>query len=91
MREWLREIRGKRSQLEIANQCGVSHQMYNFIENGKRRPSVAVAKRIGAALGFDWTRLFNDGGGGREVGDGGVSPSGGQTPRAGGHTGRHCG
>jgi len=58
MREWLREIRGDRSQLDIANLCGISHQMYNFIENGHRRPSVKVAKRLGEALGFDWTRLF---------------------------------
>ena len=39
---------------------GISQQHYNYIENGKRRPSVEVAKRIAAVLGFDWTRFYED-------------------------------
>lgn len=60
MRGWLKELRGDRSQIEIAKECGISNQMYNFIENGQRRPSVAVAKRIANILGFEWTRFFQD-------------------------------
>ena len=60
MRDWLKELRGDRPQMEIAKKSGISYQMYNFIENGQRRPSVAVAKRIANVLGFEWTRFFHD-------------------------------
>ncbi len=60
MRTWLRELRGNRSQIEVAQECGISYQMYNFIENGHRRPSPEVAQRLGEALGFDWTIFFSD-------------------------------
>ena len=46
--------------VEMANLCGISQQHYNYIENGKRRPSVQVAKRIADALGFDWTKFFEE-------------------------------
>ena len=48
------------SQKAISDEIGVAQATYCNIENGKRRPSVAVAKKIGAALGFDWTRFFED-------------------------------
>ena len=59
MREWLREIRETKysSQMQAAKAVGICPQMYNFIENGRRQPSVKTAKRIAAVLGFDW-RLF---------------------------------
>ncbi len=60
MRNWLRESRGDRPQSEIAQICGISQQMYNFIENGHRRPSPEVAQKLGAVLGFNWTRFFSD-------------------------------
>ncbi len=34
--------------------------MYSKIERGEANPSVDVAKRIAAVLGFDWTRFFED-------------------------------
>ncbi|HOQ07045.1 MAG TPA: helix-turn-helix transcriptional regulator [Clostridiales bacterium] len=57
LREWLIRLRGKRSQAEVAAECGVSQQFYSAIELGERRPSVEVAKKIAAVLGFNWTRF----------------------------------
>lgn len=56
----LRKSSGK-SQAEIAQIIGITRAAYSNIENGKRRPSVEVAKRIAAALGFEWTRFYEDG------------------------------
>lgn len=47
------------TQAELARQVQVAQSMICNIENGMRRPSVAVAKRIGSALGFDWAILFD--------------------------------
>lgn len=62
MRQWLFDLRTDKriSQLQIAALTGITQQMYSNIEHGKRRPSVAVAKKIGAYLGFDWTRFYED-------------------------------
>ena len=60
MREWLRELRGDRTQKSVAIEAGIPQQLYNVIENGKRGASVAVAKKIAAVLDFDWTRFFED-------------------------------
>lgn len=62
--QWLIEIRKRKSlsQREIAENCAISRQYYNFIEHGRRRPSPDVAKRIAAVLGFadEWYRLLDD-------------------------------
>lgn len=57
--EWLKEIRDQKNktQSEISDACQISQVAYSYIENGRRRPSVDVAKRIAAALEFDWTRV----------------------------------
>ena len=34
--------------------------MITEIENGNANPSVKVAKKIAAVLGFDWTMFFED-------------------------------
>lgn len=60
MREWLRTLRGNKSQKDIADACGITQQMYCLIELGERRPSVEVAKKIAAVLGFDWTIFFEE-------------------------------
>lgn len=63
MRTWLKELRTKSSnmtQKELAARVGISRTMITEIENGKANPSVEVAKRIAAVLGFDWTRFFED-------------------------------
>jgi len=62
MREWLRELRMKNSlsQKKIAQMIEISQNYYSNIENGNRRPSPQVAKRIADILGFrdEWYRLL---------------------------------
>lgn len=60
MRSWLVDLRGERSQQELANKIGMSQSGYALIETGSRRPSVETAKKIASAMGFDWTRFFED-------------------------------
>lgn len=64
MREWLRDLRMERrlSQADIAQKAGISQQMYSFVETGNRgaKLSVCTAKAIAKALGFDWTRFYDD-------------------------------
>jgi putative transcriptional regulator len=63
MRTWLKELRTKSSymtQKELAARVGISRTMITEIENGNANPSVDVAKKIAAVLGFDWTRFFED-------------------------------
>ena len=62
MRKWLIELRKGYSQTQIAEVVGITQQMYSAIELGERRPSVEVAKKIAAVLGFKWTRFFEDDG-----------------------------
>ena len=57
-REWLINIRGDRTQLEIANVVDLSRSAYVNIELGNRSPSVEVAKKIANELKFDWTKFF---------------------------------
>lgn len=62
--EWLINIRKKNgmSQENIASKCGISRQYYSFIEAGKRGAKLPVptAKKIAAALGFEWQRFYED-------------------------------
>ena len=60
MRKWLFELRNGYTQTQIAKAVGISQQMYSFIELGERRPSVEVAKKIAAVMGFHWTRFYED-------------------------------
>ena len=60
MRKWLFDLRKGRTQAEVAKAAGITQQMYSAIERGERWPSVKVAKRLAAVLGFDWTRLYED-------------------------------
>jgi len=63
MRRWLKELRARSSnmtQKELAARVGISRTMITEIENGNANPSVDVAKKIAAVLGFDWTRFFDD-------------------------------
>lgn len=59
---WLKELRIAKGLTgsAVSAEAGITQQMYNYVENGKRSPSVTVAKRIAAVLGFDWTRFFDD-------------------------------
>ena len=62
MRSWLKELRHKShlTQEQLAKKVGISRTMITEIENGNANPSVKVAKKIAAVLGFDWTRFFDD-------------------------------
>lgn len=62
MRKWLFDIRlrKKLTQESIAKEVKITRTYYTQIENGDRRPSVEVAKRIAVCLDFDWTIFFDD-------------------------------
>lgn len=61
-RIWLQDLRLSKNKThqDIANEAGIERAYYTMIENGTRSPSPAVAKKIAAALGFDWTIFFAD-------------------------------
>lgn len=61
--DWLKKLRKeqKLTQANVSEVAGISHQSYSFIETGRRKPTVRVAKRIAAVLGFEWTRFFEEG------------------------------
>jgi putative transcriptional regulator len=58
MKVWLSDLRGRRSQAEIATLCEISQQAYSYIETGQRNPSALLAKKMGQVLKFDWTLFF---------------------------------
>lgn len=45
-------------QTDLATIAGISSSMVVKLERGERKPSVKVAKKIAAVLGFDWTEFF---------------------------------
>lgn len=61
-RSWLKDIReeARLSQKYVSEQVGIAQPSYFNIEMGKRNPSVSVAKKIAAVLGFDWTRFYDE-------------------------------
>lgn len=61
MRKWLQDIRFSKglTHQEVADKCGIKRSYYTMIENGTRKPSVKVAKKIAVALDFDWTLFFD--------------------------------
>lgn len=67
-RSWLLAIREEKnvSQKYVSEQVGIAQPSYFNIEAGKRRPSVPVAKKIAAVLGFDWTRFYEEDGTGED-------------------------
>ena len=50
------------SQSDVANLVGISRQYYNNIENGLRRPSPEIAKKIANCLKFkdEWYKLLEN-------------------------------
>lgn len=61
-RGWLRQIRKMKglSEKSAGDTVGVAQSIFHRYETGELTPSVATAKKIGAALGFDWTLFFTD-------------------------------
>ncbi|KGX85041.1 helix-turn-helix transcriptional regulator [Pontibacillus litoralis] len=62
MRTWLKELRNQRgyTQHKVSKDAGIERSYYTMIEQGKRNPSVSVAKSIASTLGFDWTIFFDN-------------------------------
>lgn len=58
----LRAIRKKRGMTlkQLGDLTGLSESYISLIETMERRPSVDAAKRIAKALGFVWTRFFEE-------------------------------
>ncbi len=59
MRQWLKDIRKQRKAtiFDVATRARMSCSEYSRIENGDSPMKVEQAKRIAAALGFDWHRF----------------------------------
>ncbi|WP_312754074.1 helix-turn-helix transcriptional regulator [Rummeliibacillus suwonensis] len=59
-RKWLKQARieKKMTQLEVAKSSNIKRSYYTMIEQGKRNPSVQVAKDISRTLKIDWTNFF---------------------------------
>lgn len=62
MRKWLIDIRRKKglTQNQLAEIVGMSPNYICSIEKGKRKVPVWTAKKIAAALGFDWQRFYEE-------------------------------
>lgn len=62
MRQWLYDMRkGKNlTMLEVATKADISESYYSMIENGHRGVSVETAKKIAKALGFNWTKFYEE-------------------------------
>lgn len=56
---FVRKSQGLR-QIDLAQAANISQSLVVKIEQGERKPSVKVAKRIAAVLGFDWTEFFKE-------------------------------
>ena len=65
MRNWLIELRKSKglTQQQLSVETGLSQNYISSIENGERNAPVWTAKKIAAALGFDWQRFYEDEGG----------------------------
>ena len=48
----------KLTQAELAQTVGCSQRAIAGYELNERKPSIPMAKRIGAELGFPWTEFF---------------------------------
>lgn len=62
MRNWLIALRHENgmTQSELAKAVGIAPNYVCSIETGKRKVPVWTAKKIAAALGFDWQRFYED-------------------------------
>lgn len=59
-RKWLKDIRIDKglTQEEVSKRGGFARTYYTMVETGKRTPSVGMAKDIGQALEFEWTKFY---------------------------------
>ncbi len=59
-REWLKEIRGKRTQKEMSEALGISRQYYSQLELGLRGTSYTTACKLAEKLGIPWSKFYED-------------------------------
>ena len=61
-RIWFKQTREDKgfTQEELAAKIGITRQHIGLIENGVVAPSVEVAKKLAAVLGFEWTRFYDE-------------------------------
>lgn len=55
-----RRLMKELTQEKLAELCDVASSSISLYENGKRRPSVEVAKKIAKVLDFDWTEFYEE-------------------------------
>ena len=48
------------TQEQLANECGVQRTTITMIELGENKPSVELAKTLGAIFGVAWSDFFED-------------------------------
>jgi putative transcriptional regulator len=62
MRRWLIERRKERemTQMNLADQAGISRAYYSQIEQNYRSPSIRVAKKLADILGLEWTVFYDE-------------------------------
>ena len=47
------------TQKNVADMAKITEEYISLIESGKRKPSVKVAKKLGAILDIQWTIFFD--------------------------------
>lgn len=62
VREWLIQIREAKglTQGAVANAAGIAQPSYFEIEKGISTPRPETAMKIAAAIGFPWTRFYEE-------------------------------
>ena len=62
IRRWLIALREDQGMTQgaVAAAAGIAQPSYFEIEKGLSTPKPETAKRIGAVLGFDWTRFYDE-------------------------------
>lgn len=57
---FLRNIRleNKLTMREVSIAIGIAEGYLSFLETGKRKPSIAVAKKLAEFYKLDWTKFF---------------------------------
>lgn len=59
---WLKQIRITHNitQEKVAAEIGITVRYYQYIESGKYKPSVKVAKKIAELLNFEWEKFYQE-------------------------------
>ena len=62
LRTWLIELRKSKglTQQQLSAETGLSQNYISSIETGERNTPVWTAKKIAAALDFDWQQFYED-------------------------------